>query len=110
MLVGSNSGIPVSGSNTKSYVMLSVWGATGDLYIDDVKFDNYKTASMDPMIQSFERTTVGSDLSLQQDGSTMVVLDQNHTTNGARSLQLVSTGSTIPQLNVTNGSGTGIRI
>ena len=110
VLVGSNSGIPVSSSNTKSYVMLSVWGATGDLYIDDVKFDNYKTASMDPMIQSFERTTVGSDLSLQQDGSTMVVLDQNHTTNGARSLQLVSTGSTIPQLNVTNGSGTGIRI
>lgn len=110
VLVGTNSGIPVSGSNTKSYVMLSVWGATGDLYIDDVKFDNYKTAAMDPMIQSFERTTVGSDLSLQQDGSTMVVLDQNHTTNGARSLQVVSTGSTIPQLNVTNGAGTGIRI
>ncbi len=110
VLVGSNSGIPVSGSNTKSYVMLSVWGATGDLYIDDVKFDDYKTASMDPMIQSFERTTVGSDLSLQQDGSTMVVLDQNHTTNGVRSLQVVSTGSTVPQLNVTNGSGTGIRI
>ena len=116
VLVTTANGITTPGAFTQSYVMLSVWGAdgvSGDVYIDDLRFDNYTQFSMDPLVQSFEDTDIETNLNLRSDGGLTVTLDQNHSTDGMRSVKVTATnngGGTRPQMTVTNGKGEKVRI
>ncbi len=102
-----------------TYLTLNAWfaGASGSnsrfVYVDDVAVQSYVPYTMDPKVQSYELSNLGTNLNTFSTFPMTVTTAMNRTEGGMRSVLFVSgdgSGAKRPQMLLTDGNNENIKI